>query len=301
MTMFDSFPLLSGRLKPQTRRRYVIAESKFLEFIHKLPPSVLDLHRTLLNYIEDSYSKKSSPGKRKEMMNLLSHIYFFVTDLRSRLNLARRSVGARKRSVPNKPSLSLNRHFLLSLVARMKEQGHQDAAVALAVAWRAYLRASETLKINYDDVALPSDIRCSSIGSSTSAGIGIFQGKTGKNPFTLIHDYAVVSFLSSHILSQRQGKIFNVSYNAYLQSIKEAAQYLDYLGHSHPTLPVLGERYNRFATVAGPKPLPCTDYGHPSVHSDTISRMEDRSCTKSNSAPPKTRMCLSMLRKGSTL
>lgn len=159
LTIFRNFKLLASQVKPYTPKRYIQAYFNFISSIPSLPRTVSELDQRLLRDVEMSYQKNPSPGKRPEMINLVAHVCFVAPDLRTRLGLARKTLESWNRFTGNRSLLPLTRHFLLAFVARLKEQRFLESAVALAVVWAAYLRATELLALCKRDVALPEDSR----------------------------------------------------------------------------------------------------------------------------------------------
>ncbi|KAI0561777.1 hypothetical protein FGB62_72g014 [Gracilaria domingensis] len=68
------------------------------------------------------------------------------------------------------PATPMTKEMALALIYRMIEIG-QTAAV-LTFAWGGYLRASEALRLLYEDVAYPGDHRLSAYGADAT-GVAI--------------------------------------------------------------------------------------------------------------------------------
>ncbi|KAI0563520.1 DNA breaking-rejoining enzyme [Gracilaria domingensis] len=240
LTLFVSFPLLAARLQQETRKRYLSAYSKFIATVSSLPTSVMALDQLLLKYIQQVYDSNPSPGKRQEMTNLIAHIIFVVPDLRCHLGLARKAVGAWKRCVPHQSSLPLTLLLIRAIVGRLEETRRHDSAVAISIAWGAFLRASETISLRKEDIALPGDSRISSLGSSQLVGVLVRHAKTRTTQFTFIHETAVISYVCSHMSNRTSKTLFNITYNGYLRDVKAAALFSGISGQLTPHSARLG-------------------------------------------------------------
>lgn len=234
LSLYNKYPLLASRLKPSTRAKYLHAFSSFMDEVGSLPPTAIDLDHTLLGYIETKYHHNHLPGNRQKMANLISHIYQVSPELRTKLTRSQRAIRSWNKSVPHVSSLPLTKQILLAIIATLCDRNFYSTAVALSLAWGGYLRASETLSLTTNDIALAGDVRLSGFGDSTVAGVGIADAKTGLNQFTLIRDPHVLAFLSRYVQASPCGKLFSISYPSYIREIKSAAKAL---GISGPLTP----------------------------------------------------------------
>lgn len=70
-------------------------------------------------------------------------------------------------------SLPLTIHILPAIVATLEKKYQHDTVLALAVAWKAFLRASKVPTLPLHGFTLPGDLLLKSLGPTVAAGVGI--------------------------------------------------------------------------------------------------------------------------------
>lgn len=170
------------------------------------------------------------PGRLQEMSNLICALFLLYPSQRNCFGFARRCIRGWRPNVPSQSSVPLTRELMLAFSARLLQIGRLHSAVALALSWSGYLRASEALDLTWDRVALPGDVRLAHRGTA-AAGVNIVNAKTGPLQFVPIHDKLVVRLLQTFAGSRRAQnvsptRLFCLSYHSYLAALKETALFL---------------------------------------------------------------------------
>ena len=193
-SLFSQFPLVSATLQTSTKRAYGRALDKLFVEHGSLSISFEDLDLVLSDYIQERYSIDPRPGSLQEMANLICAMCLVYHSQRDCFGLARRCVRGWDSNVPSRSSVPLAMELMLAFVARLFHFNHVDSAVALALSWAGYLRASEVLSLAWDNVALPRDVRIAHLGPN-SAEVNIVNAKTGPLQFVPVKDVFVVRLL----------------------------------------------------------------------------------------------------------
>ena len=102
---FEDNPLIAATLQPCTQQKYAVALENFRTSSFASPPYVIPLDHRLCMYIQNSYTKKPTPGNRQEMASLLCMILIMYPFLRgANLRLSKRCLSGWRSLQPSKSS-----------------------------------------------------------------------------------------------------------------------------------------------------------------------------------------------------
>lgn len=196
----DSF--LSRAVKETTTIRYDDARAAFWKYVRDnyddfetiCDAATLDVGLT--DYIINLYDELPTRGYRQKGVDAKAALAARYGIAHSQLPLAARALRAWDRLVPGEspPPFSLG---LLLLVARammldaeVPVEGER-LAVCLVLMFEGYLRVSDLLSLNVDEIALPGDVRLAGL---TGGGLRL-DGKTGRHQFVRLDSDLAVSAL----------------------------------------------------------------------------------------------------------
>ena len=234
LKFFEDHPLIKATLRPSTLKSYSRAVQCFLESSNIDQLSSYYADDLLTAYIHDRYFEDPAAGQRQEMSNLLAAVVLILPHLKGKIGRARRSIRGWQITTPPRSALPLTRDWMLAFAYYMIASKQTVAAVALAVSWAGYLRASEVLSSQWENVALPGDIRLSQFRPNIG-GISVLIAKTGPCQFVSIRDPAVLTLLQFYWKhTEGKGSTFPISYYRYRKALSAASLYFG-LDPSHFT------------------------------------------------------------------
>lgn len=232
--IFDVYPLVRDTIAASTRAKYLSAFKRFLSKVGSLPPSAYKLDILLRDYMHNEAMENASAGRKQDMANLISHLSIVAPELSRLLPRARRTLKGWQKLTPPTAALPLTLHVLLAVVHYLRCNNQFSVAAALATAWGGYLRASEVLKLNWEDISLKGDVRTKHLAESI-VGVNVKDAKTGPLQFTAIREPLVLSLIHRYAETcSRTGRAFPISYCTYLAKLKAAASFFGLSGKLTP-------------------------------------------------------------------
>ncbi|KAI0557893.1 DNA breaking-rejoining enzyme [Gracilaria domingensis] len=207
-SFFKHHPLIADSVNRSTELLYSKALDRFTETVAPYFNNVEHLDEILLQYIEANHEDSPTPGPKQEMSNLMCGLFKVLPKTKTSLGLSHCALKGASYNIQND----------------RKEQT-QSAAI-LTFAWGGYLRASEAIGLNSDDVAYPGDYRLSAYVRSVTC-VAIRNAKTGPLQFTPIYDENIVSVVRrlQTMLQSKVGKMFSITYATYAKHLREACNF----------------------------------------------------------------------------
>lgn len=181
----------------------------------------------LSNYVPKRFIEDPQPRGRQEMCNLVSMIYLMYPSIKLNLGITHRCLSSWQRIKRPTSAASLTFELCLAFSMDMLLQNCSDMAVVLLLSFSGFVRASEALKIKWDDVVFPGDQRVDSYGPNI-AGANNGDAKTtrhtGPIQFVKFKEKETIQLLAL-LRKLRPNDVYvarHISYPAYDACIKRA-------------------------------------------------------------------------------
>ncbi|KAI0557874.1 DNA breaking-rejoining enzyme [Gracilaria domingensis] len=224
---FQSHTLHARSLSKKTIKVYSKAFSQFQSDVSTPVADIEDIDVLLSNYTEDCFELNPLAGNKQKVSNIVCMLHIMVPQTKGRLLHTMRALKRWNKSLTTSPAYPLTEQLCFAMAARLLTQDMPEAAVALVVAWGAYLRVSEVLSLEYDLIASPGDERLADCPQG-SAGVVIRETKTGLFQFVLIRNKVVLALFENFVRvnpTLKRTKLFKISYGKYENCLRQTAEF----------------------------------------------------------------------------
>jgi hypothetical protein len=169
--------LVIRSVNAQTRRRYASGLREFLSWIRTNskpePDSYEELDLLLAEYIDWSYDEDDSRGRRQDCVNTRCAVVLILCNARFQLNISRKALLGWTALKPSVQRAPVTRQLYMCLLDHFLKKGSVESAMVSALCFECYLRLSEALNLQMENISLPS--------SNQSGAIQLPKIKTGLN------------------------------------------------------------------------------------------------------------------------
>jgi len=229
--MSDPFFLLGKRLAPRTRARYSSAVSKFLLYydlsrnellsFRERSSDLSDLDRFLCNYVHYIFAKEKGAGRGQAECALYGVLSLYVPRARGKLFLTQEALAGWKKQKPPAARPPLIRAVVFKTAEWLWQRGKLLEGVAVLLTFGAFLRISELVNLQVEDIALGEN------SLTRARGVHIRQAKTGENQFAEVRDPQIMKIVRYwlKLSGAREGEpAFPVSQRELRLSLRDALQ-----------------------------------------------------------------------------
>jgi integrase len=195
--------LQRASVKTKTLRVYADAMKDFTAWARQQglePRSDFEVDDALDQYIHFLFIDGGGAG-RQRAANTVAAVPFFLPRTRRRLHASQRALKGWARLVPSRSHPPMPWSTAVVLAISLVFDGELEAAVALLVSHRCYLRVSEMASVQLRDVDAPVNRD----GDLVRVGIRLRRTKTGQNKWVRV-SHPAVARLVYYVLTKRRAE-----------------------------------------------------------------------------------------------
>ena len=218
--------LLAEAVQPRTFRTYADAVTDFKKWIGpRMLPVVYGSERAMSKAAETYVQHLFDTGAPKAHATaMVCGIAFFTPLFGASLKVARKQLVGWNKFEPSKQRPPMPAVVVYVIAYIWATRGHFDRAVAILLAFDAYLRVSEVVGIRLQHVSLPKDE-----GAEVQGAFALERTKTGENQSVRLRKGATTTLLRQLVaqrLHEGGDKLFTFSTAQFRTWIKDECEFL---------------------------------------------------------------------------